>query len=149
MCRNSTIYVVDDDPGVLKSIRWLIESMLLPVRTYNSGAMFLECYDCDDPGCLILDMRMPGMNGIEVQQRLAERGARLPIIVMTAHADVPTCIESFKSGVFDFIEKPADDQLLVKRIQQALASIIRTACWRVTGTNLQRKSRSSVRASSR
>ena len=121
MPREATVYVVDDDAGILKSMRWLLESARLPVKTFDSGAVFLECYDPNDPGCLIVDMRMPGMNGIEVQRRLAEMGARLPIIVMTAHADVPACIESFKSGVFDFIEKPADDELLLKRIQEALA----------------------------
>jgi FixJ family two-component response regulator len=116
-----TVYIVDDDPGILKSMRWLLESAHLRVKTFNSGALFLECYDADDPGCLILDMRMPGMTGLDVQKRLAQMGAQLPIIIMTAHADVPVCIESFKSGVFDFIEKPANDDLLLGRVRKALA----------------------------
>jgi FixJ family two-component response regulator len=115
-----TVYLVDDDSGILKSMRWLLESAHLRVKTFNSGASFLECYDADDPGCLILDMRMPGMTGLDVQKILAQMGAQLPIIVMTAHADVPVCIESFKSGVFDFIEKPADDDLLLARVRKAL-----------------------------
>jgi len=114
------VYIVDDDPGILKSMRWLLESAHLRVKTFNSGLVFLECYDADDPGCLILDMRMPGMTGLDVQKRLAQMGAQLPIIIMTAHADVPVCIESFKSGVFDFIEKPADDDLLLARVRKAL-----------------------------
>jgi len=114
------VYIVDDDPGILKSMRWLLESAHLRVHTFSSGASFLECYNADDPGCLILDMRMPGITGLDVQKRLAQMGAQLPIIVMTAHADVPVCIESFKSGVFDFIEKPADDDLLLERIRKAL-----------------------------
>src|SRR5690242_1657462 len=89
MPRESTVFVVDNDAGILKSMRWLIESAGLRVKTFDSGATFLECYDPDDAGCLIVDMRMPRMNGLEVQRHLAEVGAKLPIIVMTAHADVP------------------------------------------------------------
>jgi FixJ family two-component response regulator len=114
------VYIVDDDAGILKSMRWLLESAHLRVKTFNSGASFLECFDADDPGCLILDMRMPGMTGLDVQKKLAQMGAQQPIIIMTAHADVPVCIESFKSGVFDFIEKPADDDFLLARVRKAL-----------------------------
>src|SRR5262245_24277011 len=117
-----TVYVVDDDPGIIKSMRWLIESAQLPVKTFSSGLAFLEYYEPGYSGCLVLDMQMPGMNGLDVQRCLAARGAELPIIVMTAHADIAACVESFKSGIFDFIEKPADDELLLNRIHQAMAA---------------------------
>jgi two-component system, LuxR family, response regulator FixJ len=115
-----TVFVVDDDPGVLKSLRWLIESARMPVKTFPSATAFLEAYDPQEPGCLVLDMRMPHINGLELQSQLPERGIRLPVIMITAHADVPQCVQSFKFGVFDFLEKPVDDTLLLGRIESAL-----------------------------
>jgi FixJ family two-component response regulator len=102
-------------------MRWLIESEGLSVRTFSSGAAFLEDYDASCPGCLVLDMRMPGMNGLEVQSRLIEQRIDLPIIMMAGHGDVPVCAKSFKSGAFDFFEKPANDTALLSRIKQAIA----------------------------
>ncbi len=117
-----TVYIVDDDPGVLRSMRWLIESEGLSAKTYSSGAAFLANYDAECSGCLVLDMRMPDMNGLEVQMRLVERRCELPIIMMTGHGDVPACVASFKSGAFDFFEKPANDVVLLERIKQAIAT---------------------------
>jgi two-component system, LuxR family, response regulator FixJ len=117
-----TVYVVDDDLGILKSMRWLVEAAGLLVKTFSSGASFLENYDPTCPGCLVLDMRMPGMNGLEVQSRLVEHGDLLPIIIMTGHGDVPLCVKFFKSGAFDFIEKPANDEVLLDRITEAIAA---------------------------
>jgi len=116
------VYVVDDDLGVLKSMRWLIESEGLSVETFPSGTSFLENYDDTCPGCLLLDMRMPGMNGLEVQSRLVEQRIELPIIMMTGHGDVPVCVKSFKFGAFDFFEKPANDTALLGRIKQAITA---------------------------
>ena len=144
-----TVYIVDDDPGILKSMRWLLESAHLRVQTFNSGASFLECYDAGDPGCLILDMRMPGMTGLEVQKRLAQMGAQLPIIIMTAHADVRVCIESFKSGVFDFIEKPADDDCCWSASEKRSHWMRRTAGGKLPVTILRNARRALALASGR
>jgi two-component system, LuxR family, response regulator FixJ len=117
----SMVYIVDDDPSVLKSMRWLLESENLSVATYPSGSAFLDAYDDGCAGCLILDMRMPEMSGLDVQRQLAAKNAELPVIVMTGHGDVPMCTKSFTLGAFDFIEKPADDEALLQRIKEALA----------------------------
>ena len=124
MTSEPTVYVVDDDLGVLKSMRWLLESDGLSVKTFSSGASFLENYDTSCPGCLVLDMRMPRMGGLEVQNRLVQARVELPIIMMTGHGDIPACAKSFKSGAFDFFEKPANDNALLERIKQAIAADI-------------------------
>jgi two-component system response regulator FixJ len=116
-----TVFVVDDDPGALRSLCWLIQQADLPVRAFRSGAEFLESYRAGDPGCLVLDLRMPEMDGLAVQQRLREQGVGLPIIFITAYGDVPTCARAFKAGAFDFLEKPVDDAILLDHIQKALA----------------------------
>jgi FixJ family two-component response regulator len=99
---------------------WLIQQADLPVRAYRSGREFLESHRPEDSGCLVLDVRMPVMGGLEVQQRLWQDGIGLPIIFITAHGDVPTCAQSFKAGAFDFLEKQVDDEVLIERIQEAL-----------------------------
>jgi len=121
MCPEPTVFVVDDDPSVLKSLCWLIQSAQLPVKTYESAERFLQYYDPSWSGCLLLDVRMGAMGGLELQAELAARGTNLPTIMMTGHGDVPTCARAFKGGVFDFIEKPADDVLLMDRITAAMA----------------------------
>jgi FixJ family two-component response regulator len=100
---------------------WLIQQADLPVRAFRSGAEFLESYRAGEPGCLVLDLRMPKMDGLAVQQRLWEQGVGLPIIFITAYGDVPTCARAFKAGAFDFLEKPVDDAILLDHIQKALA----------------------------
>ncbi len=117
-----TVFIVDNDLGVLKSMRWLLESEKLRVETFSSGASFLDNYHVSRPGCLILDIRMPGMNGLDVQNCLAERGVKLPIIVLSGHGDVATCSQAFTSGACAFVEKPADDEYLLNRIRQAIDS---------------------------
>lgn len=121
MADKPTVFVVDDDPGALRSLCWLIQQADLPVRAFRSGREFLESYDPEDAGCLVLDVRMPELGGLEVQQRLAEQGVRLPIIFISAHGDVPTCAQAFKAGAFDFLEKPVDDAVLLDHIHKALA----------------------------
>ncbi len=116
-----TVYIVDDDPVVLKSLHWLFESARLSARIFSSAADFLQSYDSRCAGCLILDVRMPGMTGLELQKELANRDIAVPIIFMTGHGDVPACTESFRNGAFDFIEKPADDGFLINRVRQAIA----------------------------
>jgi FixJ family two-component response regulator len=121
MTDKPTVFVVDDDPGALRSLCWLIQQADLPVRAYRSGREFLESYRPEDGGCLVLDIRMPEMGGLDVQQRLWQDGIGLPIIFITAHGDVPTCAQAFKAGAFDFLEKPVDDEVLIEHIQEALA----------------------------
>jgi FixJ family two-component response regulator len=90
------------------------------VRAFCSGQEFLESYQPNEPGCLVLDVRMPEMGGLEVQRRLAERAGGLPIIFITAHGDVPTCAQAFKAGALDFLEKPLDHAVLLDHIRKAL-----------------------------
>lgn len=115
-----TVFVVDDDPGVRKSLRLLIETVKLPVETYASAQDFLDACKPGRPGCLILDLRMPGMSGLELQERLAAAGCRLPIIFITAHGDVGTAVGAMKAGALHFIEKPFSSQALLDTIHQAL-----------------------------
>jgi two-component system response regulator TtrR len=119
--KEPTVYVVDDDAGALRSLCWLIEQSGLPVRAFNSGRAFLDAYREDDPGCLVLDVRMPDLGGLEVQKRLLEGGMGLPIIFLTAFGDVPTCAKALKAGAIDFLEKPVDGKVLVDHIRTALA----------------------------
>jgi two-component system, LuxR family, response regulator FixJ len=115
-----TVYVVDDDTGVRDSVSLLLRALGLPARTYSSAAEFLESFDPRAPGCLVLDLRMPGMSGRELQKRLMEMGSRLPIIFVTAHGDVPAAVDAVKDGAVDFIQKPFPDQKLIDMIHEAL-----------------------------
>jgi len=115
-----TVFVVDDDRAMRDSLRWLLESVGLSVRTYATAAEFLGDYDATRPGCLVLDVRMPGMSGLDLQAELTRRGAGLPTIVVTGHAEVPMAVRAVKAGAIDFIEKPFSDQLLLDRVRQAL-----------------------------
>ncbi|MDL0430366.1 response regulator [Marinobacter sp. TBZ242] len=115
-----TVYVVDDDAGMLESTQWLLESVGLQVQPYADGRQFLEAVDPAHTGCVILDIRMPGLGGLNVQEELQKRGSQLPIIFVSGHADVPIVVRAFKSGAFDFIEKPFNEQLLLDSVQQAL-----------------------------
>jgi FixJ family two-component response regulator len=121
MASTPTVYVVDDDPGALRSLCWLIQQADLPVRAFHSGREFLDSYRGQDPGCLVLDVRMPEMGGLDIQERLTHDGIELPIIFISAHGDVPTCAQAFKAGTLDFLEKPVDDQVFLDHVRQALA----------------------------
>ncbi|MCK0164420.1 response regulator [Marinobacter sp. S6332] len=115
-----TVYVVDDDAGMLESTQWLLESVGLNVRAYSDGRKFLDALEHSKGGCVVLDVRMPGLGGLNVQEELQKRGIELPIIFVSGHADVPIVVRAFKSGAFDFIEKPFNEQLLLDSVQQAL-----------------------------
>jgi FixJ family two-component response regulator len=114
------IFVVDDDEGVRNSLRFLLKSVGLNTRALASASEFLEAYKPNQPGCLLLDVRMPGMSGIELQQQLNLRGATIPVIFITGHGDIPMAVEAMQHGAFDFLQKPFRDQDLIDRIQRAL-----------------------------
>jgi two-component system, LuxR family, response regulator FixJ len=115
-----TIFVVDDDSAVRDALKLLLRSVGQAVETYGSAPEFLDAYSADRPGCLVLDIRMPGMSGLELQQKLNERHSILPIIFITGHGDVPMAVEAMQAGAVDFIQKPFRDQDLIDRINQAL-----------------------------
>jgi two-component system, LuxR family, response regulator FixJ len=115
-----TVIVVDDDDAVRTSLRLLLKSVGLPVETHGSAQEFLAAFDADQPGCLVLDIRMPGMSGLELQAKLAEEHAIVPIVFITGHGDVPMAVEAMQHGAVDFIQKPFRDQDLIDRINQAL-----------------------------
>lgn len=115
-----TVFVIDDDPAMRKSLTWLIESVNLAVETYESASAYVGKHDPDRPGCILLDVRMPGMSGLDLQSHLREMRSTTPIIVMTAHADVPMAVRALKAGAFDFIEKPFNDQVLLESVQKAI-----------------------------
>jgi len=116
-----TVFIVDDDLAVARSLRWLIESVQLKVETFASAQAFLNGYDAAKPGCLVLDVRMPGMSGIELQERLTAQRIRVPIIFITGHGDVQMAVRAVQAGAFDFIEKPFNDQDLLDRMQRAIS----------------------------
>jgi len=103
-----------------ESLSWLLDSVGLRVRSYATAADFLAEHDPAQPGCLVLDVRMPGMSGLDLQAELARRGVELPTIVITGHAEVSMAVRAVKAGAIDFIEKPFSDQLLLDRVRQAL-----------------------------
>jgi|HubBroStandDraft_6_1064221.scaffolds.fasta_scaffold308067_2 two-component system response regulator FixJ len=116
-----TVYIVDDDQATRKSLRWLVETLGVPVQTYHCAVSFLDAYDRSMPGCLVLDMMMPGMNGLELQRELNERGIDIPVIVLTGYADVATAVRTLKGGAVEFLEKPFNDDVLLEQIRLALA----------------------------
>jgi len=115
-----TVFIIDDDEAVRDSLSWLVRSAGLQAETFASADEFLRDFGRDRPGCLILDIRMPGMNGLELQSALGGRQFRLPIIIISGHADVPMAVRALKAGAFDFIEKPFNDELLLDLVQRAL-----------------------------
>jgi len=114
------IYVVDDDDTFRKSLQWLLESVGLAVRTFANAAEFLEAYVPGSPGCLVLDIRMPGISGLQLQDQLASRGIGMPVIFLTGHGDVPMAVAAVKKGAVDFIQKPYNDQQLLDLVSSAL-----------------------------
>jgi FixJ family two-component response regulator len=120
MSEKPTVFVVDDDEAMRESLRWLIQSVGLPVETFATGEEFLAAYDPARPGCMVLDVRMPGMSGLQLQDELIARDVRLPILIVTGYAEVPTAVRALKAGAFDFIQKPFSDELLLERVRRAI-----------------------------
>lgn len=114
------VFVVDDDDAVRSSLRLLLKSVGQTAEAYPSAQAFLDAFDPDRPGCLVLDIRMPGMSGLELQQKLNAMHAITPIVFITGHGDVPMAVEAMQNGAVDFIQKPFRDQDLLDRINQAL-----------------------------
>ncbi len=120
MTERTAVYIVDDDDAVRDSLLELLESVDISARGFASASVFLDEYYPNMQGCLVLDVRMPGMSGIELQHKLIEKGARLPIIFITGHGDVPMAVEAMKNGAVEFIQKPFRDQELLDCIQLTL-----------------------------
>ena len=116
-----SVFVVDDDKQLLDSLVVLLEVLGFQVRPFNSPGSFLRFYRSEMPGCLVLDVRMPRQSGLDLYDQLLNEGKRLPVIFITAHADVSTAVAAMKSGAIEFLEKPFDRTTLVNRVQHALA----------------------------
>ncbi|MBU3970969.1 MAG: response regulator [Alphaproteobacteria bacterium] len=126
MANEPVVHVVDDDAGIRDSLAFLLDTADFISRTYDSAAALLARAERLEAGCIVTDVRMPDMNGLEMVRRLTAMGVRHPVIVMTGHADVPLAIEAVRAGVKDFIEKPFDDEALLASIQTALADQVGT-----------------------
>jgi len=120
MAESPTVFVVDDDSGVRNSLAYLIESEGWAVSTFESAASFLEAVPEDLPGCVVADVRMPGMTGLELQQRLRETHRRIPMIIITAYGDIPSAVRAVQNGAMNYLEKPVDGDILIECIREAL-----------------------------
>ena len=120
LTRARLVYLVDDDEAVADSMRWLLEGNGFEVQSFNSAEAFLAAFDPEPAACLVLDVRMAGMSGIELHDELLRRGERIPLIFMTGHGDVPMAVSRMKLGAVDFLEKPFDDQHLCRAVASAL-----------------------------
>ena len=118
--KRGTVYVVDDDEAVRDSVQWLLEGQDFRVRSFESSEVFLARYDPREVACLIVDIRMDGMSGLELQDRLIERNSPLPIAFITGHGDVPLAVDTMKKGALDFIQKPFNEQQLVPLVERML-----------------------------
>jgi two-component system response regulator FixJ len=120
MSKEPIVFVVDDDQAIRSSLKWLIESVGLQVEAYASADEFMRSYYPGRAGCLLLDVRMPGMSGLELQEHFARNDIHIPIIIITGHGDVPMAVRAMKAGAIDFIDKPFNDELLLESIRNAL-----------------------------
>ena len=113
-------FIIDDDRMARESLKWLAESANLTVQEFKCGEEFLQQFNHDAPGCVVLDVRMPDINGMELFARLKESGASIPVIIVTGHADVAMAVRAMKAGAYDFVEKPYNDALMLELIQSAI-----------------------------
>lgn len=116
---NATVFIIDDDADFRESVQWLLESTPYTIQSYASAQQFLDRYD-QRPGCMLLDVRMPEINGLALQQIMQERDIHLPVIILTGHGDVPMAVAAMKNGALDFLEKPFDDDVLLKLVDRAM-----------------------------
>ena len=131
MTTEKTVYVVDDDEAVRRFLRGLIGSIGLGVKAYASAQEFLDGYEAGSPGCLLLDIRMPDMSGLELQAELRKREIDIPVIILTGHGDVKVAVHAMKAGAVDFIEKPFNNELLLHGIQKVIAGSLHASGTRV------------------
>lgn len=129
-----TVFVVDDDEAMRDALSELLESAGLRVEVHADGTSFLAACDKDRPGCVLLDMAMPGMSGLEVQAALKARGMQVPIVFLTGHGDIPMAVEAVQAGAVDFLEKPVQGAVLIERVQRALKL---DEEWRETQAHIQ------------
>lgn len=122
MSPETTVWIVDDDAALRNALRFLVESIGLPVQTCGTSEELLASYDPSLPGCIVVDVRMPGMSGLELQDELDRRGRHVPLIFLTAHGEVSMAVRAVKKGAFDFVEKPFSNQALLDRIREAVAA---------------------------
>lgn len=120
MSDNQTVYLIDDDEAVRRAVSFLLSTAGFSVRVYESGIKFLEKLEGLQQGCVITDVRMPGMDGVELLRRLKDRGVAMPVIVMTGHGDVTLAVSAMKAGAVDFIEKPFGDEVMISAVRAAL-----------------------------
>ena len=116
----AVVHVIDDDEALRDSVAFLLGAAHMQVRTYESAMAFLEALRNAEPGCIVTDVRMPGMTGVELLRQLRERETGFPVIVITGHADVPLAVEAMKLGALDFLEKPFDDEALIAAVESAM-----------------------------
>jgi two-component system response regulator FixJ len=119
MAADRIVHVIDDDSAVRESLAFLLGTADISVKTYDSAVSFLAALPVDDGGCIVTDVRMPNISGIELLQRLQERSVQIPVIVITGHGDVPLAVEAMKLGAIDFLEKPFDDEVLLSSVKSA------------------------------
>lgn len=121
------IYLIDDDDGVRRSVGFMLKTSQLDVQVFADGTAFLKEVKHLDPGCVLLDVRMPGMDGLEVQAELRERGIAYPVVVMTGHGDVDVAVKAMKAGAVDFIEKPFDKQVVLEAVEEGFSRLDRSS----------------------
>lgn len=120
MKKNAKVYVVDDDPAMRDSLCLLLQTEDLQTRAFESAESFLNEYEHSDGGCILLDVRMPGLSGLELQKQIKQQEIKMPVIIMTGYADVPMAVEAMKNGAIDFIEKPFDNERLIRTVRFCL-----------------------------
>src|SRR5262252_11081908 len=137
MAADTIVHVIDDDEAVRQSIEFLLGTSGITARTYDSASAFLNALPTIGSGCIITDVRMPGISGIDLLRRLGEMQIKMPVIVITGHGDVPLAVEAMKVGAIDFIEKPFDDELLLGSVRAALNRSRKTASREAERTEVQ------------
>ena len=124
------VHLVDDDAAVRRSVGFMLKTIGFQVRTYETGDAFLKSAKYAEDGCILLDIRMPGMDGLEVQQALQRQGVALPVLIMTGHGDIPLAVDAMKAGAVDFMEKPLDKDVLLRTLAEGFKRLSRRECTR-------------------